>query len=205
MFQIDVQKRLELFIAGKDQPVQVSDKQFHLTEKEQGKADLTVSLLAPCILFCDLEHKKLQYFKNKHCADYVIFEFTTSGWHIHIFELKRSVGIGEWKTIKEQFAGALQNALALAGVLGIRPDISKLALYTVYRNDKLNDAANPGKLRYQMHMNGSQVKTPDCQDWNEERIVLDFTEDISAEHHKIKLDIESGTGECELATVLEAG
>lgn len=203
MFQDDVQKRLDLFVVGTNQPVQISDKLFHLTEKGQGEADLTVSLLAPCILFCDLEHKKLQYFKNKHCADYVIFEFVTSGWRIHIFELKRSVGVDEWKTIKNQFAGALQNALALAGVLGIQTDIRELALYTVYRNDKLNDAANPGKLRYQMHMNGSQAKTPDCQDWNEKRIVLDFTEDISAEHHKVKLDIENGTGECELATALE--
>lgn len=203
MFQDDVQKRLDLLVVGTNQPVQISDKLFHLTEKGQGKADLTVSLLAPCILFCDLERKKLQYFKNKHCADYVIFEFVTSGWRIHIFELKRSVGVDEWKTIKNQFAGALQNALALAGVLGIQTDISEVALYTVYRNDKLNDAANPGKLHYQMHMNGSQAKTSDCQDWNEKRIVLDFTEDISAEHHKIKLDIENGTGECELATALE--
>lgn len=117
--------------------------------------------------------------------------------------MKRSVGVDEWKTIKNQFAGALQNALALAGVLEIQTDISEVALYTVYRNDKLNDAANPGKLHYQMHMNGSQAKTSDCQDWNEKRIVLDFTEDISAEHHKIKLDIENGTGECELATALE--
>lgn len=44
----------------------------------------------------------------------------------------------------------------------------------------MNDADNPGKLRYQMHMNGSQAKTPDCQDWNEKRIVLDFTEDRAA-------------------------
>lgn len=203
MFQNGVQKRLDLFVVGTNQPVQISDKLFHLTEKGQGNADLTVNLLAPCILFCDLEHKKLQYFKNKHCADYVIFEFATSGWRIHIFELKRTVGVDEWQKIKNQFAGALQNALALAGVLGIQTDIRELALYTVYRNDKLNDAANPGKLRYHMNMNGSQAKNPGCQDWNEKKIVLDFAEDISVEHHKIKLDIENGTGECELATTLE--
>ena len=32
MFQDDVQKRLDLFVVGKDQPVQISDKQFHLTD-----------------------------------------------------------------------------------------------------------------------------------------------------------------------------
>ncbi|MGN0170901.1 MAG: hypothetical protein ACI39H_09105 [Lachnospiraceae bacterium] len=204
MFQDNVQKRLALFIFGEGQPVQVSDKMFHLTEQGQGEADLTIRISKPCILFRDLENKKLQYFENQKCADYVIFENNEDRWRIHIFELKRSIGVAEWKKTKSQFSGALQNALALAGVLGIQVELKNLILYTVYRNDKLKDAANPAVARFHMHEKDNNSQRTDCQDWNDGRITLDFVEDINAEHHKIKLDIEHGIGECELVA-LEAG
>lgn len=80
MFQEKVQKRLNLFIIGTNQLVEISDKSFHLTEiKKDGKADLRVDVSAPCILFRDLENKKLQYFNNQKCADYVMFENIEDG------------------------------------------------------------------------------------------------------------------------------
>ena len=80
MFQEKVQKRLNLFIIGTNQPVEISDKSFQLTEiKKDGKADLRVDVSSPCILFRDLENKKLQYFNNQKCADYVMFENIEDG------------------------------------------------------------------------------------------------------------------------------
>lgn len=197
MFQEKVQKRLNLFEVGQGKSVEISNQLFHLTEKGQGEADLGIHLSRPCILFRNLENKKMQYFKNKKCADYVLFENNEERWSIHIFELKRSVSADEWKKIKIQFAGALQNALALAGVLGISVELNNIELYTVYRNDKLNDAANPARLRCNMHKQENRQKT-DYRDWNESTITIDFVGNVAAKHHKIKLDIESGTGECEL-------
>lgn len=86
---------------------------------ERSKKELKLN--HPCILFKDLEKKKLRYFKNQMCSDYVLFEYIDQddNWRIHIFELKRSVGEKEWNRIKKQFMGALQNALALAGVLDV--------------------------------------------------------------------------------------
>lgn len=117
MFGEDVETRLELL---EESFISISDHQIHLTEKEkQGSASLQIELRYPCILFHGLEKKKPQYFKNQKCSDYVMFEYAKDHWLLHIFELKRSVGISEWKRMKEQFLGALQNALALAGVLHI--------------------------------------------------------------------------------------
>ena len=86
---------------------------------------------------------------------------------------------------------------ALAGVLGIQVELRNLVLYTVYRNDKLNDAANPARLRCNMHKK-ENLPEIDYSDWNEARITLDFVEDVAGKHHKIKLDIESGMGEYDL-------
>lgn len=200
MFEDKVQKRLSLLMAGNEQPVEVSDQQFHLTEKKSGYADLQVQLSNPGILFRDLENRKFQYFRNKKCADYVMFEKQKNNWILHIFEMKRSVGIDEWSHIKKQFAGALQNALGLAGVLGIEFDLRQTRIYTVYRNDKLNDAANPVSLRCQIHekAHGNKKDKKEIMDWFQEQVALELFENISLKHQKIKLNIENGTGECKV-------
>lgn len=201
MFQEKVQKRLNLFITGTNQPVEISDQSFHLIEKdESGKADLQIDLSAPCILFRDLENKKLQYFKNQKCADYVMFEKVEDTWCIHIFEFKRTVTPQKWEDIKLQFAGALQNALALEGVLDVDVKLEQVRLYTVYRNDKIRDAANPAKQRLQMHDRQSETSSTKDQDWNQQMVAIDFPGIVPLEHHKIPLNVEDGTGIYELSS-----
>ena len=195
MFQEKVQKRLNLFITGTNQPVEISDQSFHLIEtKKDGEANLRVDVSTPCILFRDLENKKLQYFKNRACADYALFENTGESWCVHIFELKRTVTSQKWEDIKLQFAGALQNALALAGVLDVDIKLEQVRLYTAYRNDKIRDAANPAKQRLQMHDRQREISSTEESDWNQQMVAMDFPEIVSLEHHKIQLDIEDGTG-----------
>lgn len=134
MFQENVQKRLELLgVSEKScQLVEISNNEVHLTEARQGVANLQVSLTSPCILFKKLDKNKLPYLKIKTCADYVLFENRNDEWFVHIFELKTSVKAKEWIHIKKQFSGALQNAYALAGVLGIEIDLDRVKTYTVY-------------------------------------------------------------------------
>lgn len=195
MFQAKVQKRLNLFITGTNQPVEISDQSFHLIEtNKDGEADLRVDVSAPCILFRDLENKKLQYFKNQKCADYVVLELTGDIWCMHIFEFKRTVTSKEWEHTKVQFAGALQNALALAGVLDVDIKLEQVQLYTAYRNDKIRDAANPAKQRLQMHDRQSETSSTKDQDWNQQMVTIDFPGIVHLEHYKIQLDIEDGTG-----------
>lgn len=192
MFQGEIQKRLDLL---ENNLVLTSDSQLHLQEKsEQGIADLTLHLQNPCILFKDLEHKKLEYFQNKKCADYVLYEQKAGNWMVHIFELKRTVGEKHWLNMKEQFKGAMQNALAIAGFLGIEVDMDNIYVYSAYRNDKLKDYSNPAKLRFQMHQPKCSGMSKECEDWNEKEVVLDFLDKEKFVHHKIPLDIEDGTG-----------
>ena len=202
MFQKNVQEKLKLFQAGtgQDKPVQLSSTDFHLIETGDGKADLQIDLPTPCILFNGLEKKKLQYFVNKKCADYLIFENKQDQWFVHILELKRSVGSSEWETIKLQFAGALQNAYALAGVLGIHIDLEHVKVYTVYRNDKLNHVANPAKLRCEIHERDRRADSKEQAEWNAKSVEISFVDVIQLEHHKIKLDIETGEGKYSLTS-----
>lgn len=191
MFQEDVQKRLELLDSG---AIDVSSMQMHLTEKtDAGYADLQLELYSPCILFRNLEKKKLQYFKNQKCSDYVMFEYTKEQWFLHIFELKRSIGKNEWIQVKKQFMGALQNALALAGVLNIKIKLEHVYVYTVFRNDKFKNMANTAKERLKMYERDKKY-CEDYDDWNGKTIRINFLGENEFVHQKVKLDIESGKG-----------
>lgn len=99
------------------------------------------------------------------------------------------------REIKIQFAGALQNALALAGVLGVNIALDQVTLYTVYRNDKINDATNPGKLRYRMHKELNGIEHTNESDWNDSEIVVRLTKNLNLKHVKVGLNLEYGTGE----------
>ncbi len=194
MFCEDLQKRLALF---SHEIYEVSDTQVHLTEKtKEGCADLCLTVHRPCILFRNLEHKKPGYFKNQKCSDYVIFESASGPWRLHIFELKRSVGKSEWTQIKKQFLGAVQNACALAGVLNIQIDWDQIYVYTVFRNDKFLNLANPAKERMRMyeHSSANEMKN----DWNDHILIMDYPGAGSFKHLKIKLHIESGIGDFQL-------
>lgn len=201
MFEEKVQKRLQLLDSGADSNklVEFAEREIHLLEVEEGQADLTVLLSSPCILFKKLEDNGLPYFKNRKCADYVLFERKDDNWFVHIFELKRTVKSKSWGHIKFQFSGALQNAYALAGVLGIEIHMDKVKTYTVYRNDKLRDASNPAKIRYQIQTKQGNAESPEQREWNSNTVEIDFIEKIRLEHHKVQLNIETGVGQCQLA------
>lgn len=147
MFRAGLQERIWLM---EPELVQKSETCLCLTEKGEGKADLKVYLNSECILIRNLEKNKLEYFRNKKCADYVMFERANDAWKVHIFEMKRTVKEETWeKEIKQQFCGAMQNVLAFSGVLGI--EIEDIVLHTVYRNDKINDMANSIRQHLSMY------------------------------------------------------
>ena len=196
MISKKVQKRLELLDKNL---VKQSDCDFHLTEKDEaGKADLHLFINGSCVLFCNLEKKRTEYLLLKNCADYVLFKITDCKGKLYIFELKRTISPSSWEKIKLQFQGAMQNALALAGLLGIEIDLQQTQLFSVYRNDKLNDFSNPAKQRLNMHERGSKSHLEDNTDWNKNDLTFDFLDTITCTHQKIQLNIENGTGEYRL-------
>ena len=196
MFRAELQERIQLM---EPELVKVSDQSLHLTEKGEGEADLEIQLVNKCILIQKLENSKPEYFLNKKCADYVIFENTDTSWKAHIFEMKKTISTNKWETeIKKQFHGAIQNILALSGILGI--EITDIILHTVYRNDKINDMANLAKKHFCLHCkneNRSNYNT-EKSDWNDVEISLKFLDRKKFKHNKIKLDLETGTGKYNL-------
>lgn len=197
MFSAKLQERLKLL---DEHLVCWNDHQFVLEEKkEQGEAELLLELPDPGILFSRLEDKKLRYFKNQKCADYLLYKYKGNNWEMHIFELKRTIGLSQWEQIKEQAKGAIQNGMAIAGFLGIEICLDRVHLYSAYRNDKINDFANPGKQRYQMYKKASpEYKEKEC-DWNKQLIKLDFLGKREFWHHKIRLNPEDGRGSYAIA------
>ena len=195
MFSNDLRERLNLL---DENIVKESNEVLHLLEtSESGKADLEIVLQNQCIYFWDLENKKMQYFVCKKCADHVVFEKKADAWIIHIFEMKRTVKKDEWITIKEQFKGALQNSLALVGVLGINDEVKEIKLYTAFRNDKINNYSNTIQQRIQMHET-KEKREQYVNDWNDEVISLNFLGVEKFLHIKIPLDIETGRGKYDL-------
>lgn len=185
MFLAGLQERIGLM---EPELVQISDECHHLTENGEGQADLEVQVSNNCILIRNLENNKLQYFKNKKCADYVMFESIDDIWRVHIFEMKRTVKKETWeKEIKKQFCGVMQNVLAFSGVLGI--EIADIVLHTVYRNDKINDMANPVRQHLSIHK-----KSISRTDWNDGEISLEFLDKKRFKHNKIKLNSDTGEG-----------
>ena len=88
MFRAELQERIQLM---EPELVKVSDQSLHLTEKGEGEADLEIQLVNKCILIQKLENSKPEYFLNKKCADYVLFENTDTSWKAHIFEMKKTI------------------------------------------------------------------------------------------------------------------
>ncbi|MCD7812815.1 MAG: hypothetical protein LUH20_01955 [Lachnospiraceae bacterium] len=180
--------------------VEYSDDSLHLIEDStEGKADLELKLQMPCILFKHLEDKKLQYFLIEKCADFVVLEYKNDDWFVHIFEMKRTIRPKSWETIKEQFAGAILNALALTGIFSIGLHLSNVMVYSCYRNDKIDDSTNPAKQRLRMtdvteRSSETQMSASDT-DWNEEFLLIPLSQDtVRCHHQKIKLDVETGKG-----------
>ena len=178
--------------------VEEASNQVHIVEtKKDGEADLTLLLSAASILFGKMDDNSWAYFENKKCADYLLLEQYAGRYRMHIFELKRSISEKTWDSMKLQFQGGLQHSLALAGVLGISLELSEVQLYSVYRNDKINDSANPARTRLQMYEGNG--KTNRQTDWNHEKIKLEFPGVQKFSHHKVKLDIETGTAVYQIA------
>ena len=94
--------------------------------------------------------------------------------------------------------GEITEAWIFVGVLTYS-QYAFVKAYTVYRNDKLNDASNPAKLRYGINTKGNSTGSLEQKEWNSDTVEIDFTEKVILEHCKVQLDIETGAGQCRLA------
>ena len=138
-----------------------------------------------------MESNRPTYFKCKNCADNIVFEkINDNEWKLHVVEFKRTVKENEWKTIKNQFKGAILNAKALSGVLDIK--IKEIKCYTGFRRDHMGK--EPASLKSLIGLDAMEnLKI----EWDSGKVHIDLDSKLVLEHQKVQLDID--TGEAELA------
>ncbi|MBR1743349.1 MAG: hypothetical protein IJ733_16050 [Lachnospiraceae bacterium] len=175
--------------------VRLSEAEQVLVETSgEGEAELHLKLSNPCIVIRNVDKNPIKIFKNKNCADQIVFEKKEEKWHLHIFEMKKTINPSKWEMIKKQFSGAFLHALAYAGVLGIDFSMENICVYTVYRRVKAVDKTNPVKL----HPGLEREVRKGLLEWENEKVDLTYIRTYFVRHKKILLDEESGKGEWSL-------
>lgn len=107
--------------------------------------------------------------KQRKTADGVILQFSVAKklQAIHLVELKSKLTGSEWSKVKEQLQGALHNAHALLGVLGLGwPE--QIICHTAYKVDMLS--TNPALLK---QPTGERAQQIDGADWVQGEVVID--------------------------------
>lgn len=149
----------------------------HLTAREssdRGRAELTIRLDGEGVLFQYNANTRF-IFRNQKRADGLLFCLDQPGrWSVALIELKRTVRLKEWDTIRHQWDGAWLHALAIAAVLGV--DLSSTVRCILgYRCEKLA-SANPDPVL---------LKTPDgaraYREWHAKRVRLPELGDVGFE------------------------
>ena len=76
-------------------------------------------------------------YRPKKCADHMIFLYDKehSGWIVHLFEMKTSIGGRTWRKVQLQLSGALCRAYTIGGVLLYNHGFSQIYTHCVYKND----------------------------------------------------------------------
>ncbi len=157
---------------------------------KEGEAEIVFRVANDTLRINLSEDNRLNYLKQKKVADAVIFEFISEhAVRIHIIECKSTVKRNEWEHIKEQFTGAVINAVAMLGVLGFQEqDIQETLFYTAYRKEKLSidNNPNPGQLKHPVGKSSRPSAYEATHEWMNGRIsILSLAH---ARHYKIPLD-----------------
>lgn len=79
-------------------------------------------------------------------ADYLLFHKKDDKWVAHIFELKKTVNIRKWNTIKIQFRNTYVSALGFKSILGI--EVEDYKFITIFQNYETKNSNNSNELKY---------------------------------------------------------
>jgi len=106
---------------------------------KDGKMNLIVVVMEMCSQRLYLKDKFFNVLKNQRRTDGVIWECIGGlQYRLHLFELKRKIGMKNWQGAYEQFHGTLLRCQMVADLLGVNFDPC-IHLYTVYHQDNNTD------------------------------------------------------------------
>lgn len=167
-------------------------------QAEEGEAQVQFVSSERLICLNSPDNKPLYFLDMRKLADGIILQLGASRTALHIVECKKTIKENSWKTVKEQWAGAVQTAFALCGVLGVpTPANTDVFLYSAYREDTLSAAqnTNPALLKMPVGVTIAAHK-PQALEWSQQQVKI---LERQFEHRKIQLD-ETGNGRFEILT-----
>lgn len=133
------------------------------------------------------EENRLRLLKQRKVADGILLELGQDGQpvRLHLVELKGNVTTSKWREVKAQLLGALHNAHALMGLLGL-PMPDTVECHTCYTKDRIgpHESAQPALFKPGV---GVKLVPRQGQDWQQGYC------ELSAEfprflHHKHRRD-----------------
>ena len=176
-------------------------KALVVEREKSGEAEIACTLPEGCVCVqWNLPTGLFNFLQEDKNADGAFFIQQESDGVIeaHIVECKKTVDQKKWTDIVQQMRWTLSKLLALAGALGL--PISRVVLYTAFRNDSLSFERSPNFTGMKRTI-GEQTEE-DLQlneegreflDWEEDKVRLRGFEGMFS-HRKIQLDKESGRG-----------
>jgi len=105
-----------------------------------GAVTVDFAVAAPSIRLRAPNKNNLYWLRNQCCADAAILIWCGDDIHLHLIELKKSIGAQKWNEIKVQFAGMLANVDAMIGTMRL-PRPVHVTCHVAFQND--NFAASP--------------------------------------------------------------
>ncbi|MEG1912133.1 MAG: hypothetical protein RR091_06595 [Cloacibacillus sp.] len=167
---------------------------------EEGTAEGASKLAAKvrgvniCICNVDAKHIKCPFVSEekslglKKSVDHIIFQCDESGvWHLHLLEMKTTVGTLTWHDIKQKVRASYMDMKAFAVFLGIDIRNENIHAYTTFENAKsttLADTTNPSLYKAPL---GKEYTEPYPKEWNEGFINMDFDAPLRISHKKIQM------------------
>lgn len=158
-------------------------------QSQAGEASVKFTSNEPLLSLSSPDNNPLYFLQERKLADGIVLQVGERGVSVHLVECKRTIREKSWATVKLQWAGALQTALALCGVLGLpNPNGENIYLYSAYRTEKLSADENVNPVLLKRPVGGSAMEPkPSSIEWEELNVnVLGRT----FTHHKIQLDDE---------------
>lgn len=174
----------------------LSKERFHqanevvIREQNQaGAASVKFTSNKPLLSLNSPNNTPLYFLQENKLADGILLQVGEQGVSVHLVECKKTIREKSWATVKLQWAGALQTALALCGVLGLpNPTHENIYVYSAYRTEKLSADNNVNPVLLKRLVGGSSLEPkPSSIEWGAANVKVlgrAFT------HHKIKLDDE---------------
>lgn len=194
MYEKRVQYALDNFIAEKY--FLDMNSEYHLKEeKDSGKSDLLVHINTPNLCIHDFDNKKKCNFLKEgpeakrtgmqKSVDHMIFERKSTGWTLHMIEMKKGVGYRTWENIKLKMRTSYLTACAIGQFLGI--EFHEVLTYTTYEEDRferLSETTNPKVFVPKLGESAIDLKK---EEWDNNQICMTIGEKVTFPHQRIKM------------------